>query len=436
MDHFITNLTNISWFFMNYFHIQIYIALLLFCIPLKRRKGFPLTITVGTIFYCFLPLFFPNIFFWEGFLIGEWFTYSFILLFLLALLLIYCCFEISTFKELAFYGTSACIVQHFVHTLARIVNLAFSLEDNLFSQLIQFGIAIVVYILFYFIFVRRLHKGDDIRVKNSYLILFSAIAMFLCYYISLWTTLKETETIGSNVFDSFCCVLLLLLQFGLFEWGKIQKQNEIMMQILHMEKEQHAISKENIEIINMKCHDFKHQLSALRHLDNPAEQDKSIREIENAIMIYDKIAKTGNDTLDIILAEKSLYCEKNGIQFGCIVDGEKLSFMSEVDIYSVFGNALDNAIESVIKIENQEKRIISMNVFPKGNFLMVHMENYFEHPLVFEEGLPVTTKEDKDYHGYGMRSMRYITEKYKGTISILSENNIFSLNLLFPLTEE
>lgn len=235
------------------------------------------------------------------------------------------------------------------------------------------------------------------------------------------------------MFDSFCCILLLLLQFGMFEWSKLQKQNEIMQQFLHIEEEKYAMSMENIELINMKCHDLKYQIAALSQIDNRSEQDKSIKEIERAIMIYDMSAATGNEALDLVLAEKSQIFEKYGISFSCIANGTKLNFISPADIYSLFGNALDNAIESVCRIENQEKRIISLNISYRGNCVLIHMNNYNQQPLVFEKGLPVTTKSEKDYHGYGMRSMRYLTEKYAGTMSILSENNIFALNFLFPL---
>ena len=99
-------------------------------------------------------------------------------------------------------------------------------------------------------------------------------------------------------------MLLLFLQFGLFERSKLQQQNAILQQILHLEQEQHRTSTENIELINRKCHDLKHQISALRYIDSRKEQEESIRQIERAVMIYDLSVKTGNDALDIVLAEK------------------------------------------------------------------------------------------------------------------------------------
>lgn len=423
-----------TWLFLNSFHIQILAAELLFCLKLKRQKNFWPTIIAGTAFYCLLPYLLPESFFWSGFRVGNWFTFGFLIMLVLSLVLIWYCFEITGFKYLAFYGTAACVIQHLVHTVSKIFDMAFSLGDTMTSQFVQLFLAIIFYLAFYLIFVRRLEKGEDITVKNRYLTAFTLFSMFMVYCVSLWTTMTETETIGCNLFDCFCCILLLVLQFGMFEWGNIQKQNEIMKQVLHMEQEQHAISRETIELINLKCHDLKHQISALRYAGSQSEHDRSIKELEEAIMIYDAFAKTGNDSLDVILAEKGLYCEKFGIRFSYIVDGSRLDFISSTDICSLFGNALDNAIESVCRLADEEKRIISMNIFSRANCLVIHMENYFDCSLTFEDGLPVTTKADRAYHGYGLKSIRFITEKYGGTMSIQSADNIFSLNILFPLT--
>ena len=80
------------------------------------------------------------------------------------------------------------------------------------------------------------------------------------------------------------------------------------------------------------------------------------------IDIYDSMLKTGNEALDVIFAEKSLLCRKNDIKLNCIIDGAKLSFMETADIYVLFGNLMDNAMEAVEKLSDVDKRIVSVNV--------------------------------------------------------------------------
>ena len=217
---------------------------------------------------------------------------------------------------------------------------------------------------------------------------------------------------------------------NLSEKEKIQEEVDIMKEVLHREHEQYKLSKENIELINIKCHDLKHQLNALRK--NPS--DKNIEEIEQAIMIYDSVVKTGNDVLDVILTEKSLLCEKNKIVLTCMVDGKSLDFMDNSDIYSLFGNALSNAIEAVMNLSDTDRRTISLNVSTSFNILSIHVENFFDTKLKFENGLPITNR-DKNYHGYGMKSMDMIAKKYQGALQVSINNDKFSLDIVLPVPE-
>ena len=107
--------------------------------------------------------------------------------------------------------------------------------------------------------------------------------------------------------------------------------------------------------------------------------------------------------------------------------------MSETDIYSLFGNAIDNAAEALMKVQDKEKRVIGLIVRTSGTFLSVHIYNYCPEPLKFADGLPVTTKAAKRAHGYGVKSIRMITEKYGGEMSMSQKDDIFNLDLLFPL---
>ena len=163
------------------------------------------------------------------------------------------------------------------------------------------------------------------------------------------------------------------------------------------------------------------------------EKEDYLDEIERSIQIYDSTIETGNEVLDTVLTEKSLYCEQHQITMTCVADGSKLGFLDGVDVYAIFGNALDNAIESVSKVPEPEKRLIAVSVWSRSGLLLIQVENYFEGTLAFEDGLPVTSKEDKDYHGFGTKSIRYAVEKYDGCMGIYPENNLFLLRISIPI---
>ena len=73
--------------------------------------------------------------------------------------------------------------------------------------------------------------------------------------------------------------------------------------------------------------------------------DTAMEDIRKSVAIYDAKIETGNRLLDVLLTEKSLYCEQNGITLSCMADGEKLSFLEDSDLYCLFGNVVDNALK-------------------------------------------------------------------------------------------
>ncbi len=233
---------------------------------------------------------------------------------------------------------------------------------------------------------------------------------------------------------SFADALALGMQHGLMRETDLALKNEIIEQLLASEQKKQQMSAENIELINRKCHDLKHQIEALRHISSDEERNAYIRQVEKAVMFYESAVKTGNETLDLILMEKQLYCKEHGITLTGVCDGAKLRFLSTTDLYALFGNALENAIESVSG-EAPENRIISFRSAARGDFLSIHFENYLGHKLNMRDGMPLTTKDDQSYHGFGMLSIRHIVEKYGGTMSIRTDQNRFRLDILLPCPE-
>ncbi len=63
--------------------------------------------------------------------------------------------------------------------------------------------------------------------------------------------------------------------------------------------------------------------------------------------------------------------------------------------------------------------------------LSVHMENYYEGEITFENGLPKTSR-DTGYHGFGVKSMSYIVKKYNGYMNMSAESGVFTLDIVFP----
>lgn len=217
--------------------------------------------------------------------------------------------------------------------------------------------------------------------------------------------------------------------------NKIKKELEAVQKVLQNQYMQYKLSKESIELINYKYHDLKHQIAVLKKEIDSEKSNAILNKMEAEIKQYELQNKTGNDVLDTVLTSKGIYCDKHKITLTIVADGGLVDFMETMDICSIFGNALDNAIESVMKISDIPKRLIHLSVSKQKEFAMIRIENYFEEDLQYEEGQLATTKRNKELHGYGIKSIQYTVNKYGGAVAITTERNWFSLKILIPLNE-
>ena len=230
-------------------------------------------------------------------------------------------------------------------------------------------------------------------------------------------------------------IAMLYAHFVLCCENKVRMELESVQNVLQNQYQQYKQSRESIELINYKYHDLKHQIEVLRKEQDPEKRNAFLNQMEDEIKQYELQNKTGNGVLDTVLTSKSMYCDSHGITLTSVVDGRLLDFMETMDICSIFGNALDNAIESVLKIEDREKRLIHVTVSQQKAFLMIRVENYFEGGLEYSAGQLKTTKQEKEFHGYGIKSIRYTVNKYDGAVDIDTRDNWFNLKILISLKE-
>ena len=254
-------------------------------------------------------------------------------------------------------------------------------------------------------------------------------------FISIQTPFSSrfgVEVLNIRTLVDFGGVAILFAHFLQCYDLRMRKELEAMQNVLQNQYIQYQRSKESIDLINRKYHDLKHQIIILRTEQDSERRNVYLDKIETEIKLYEVQNKTGNPVLDTILTSKNLYCTSHDITFTCVTDGKLLDFMDVMDLCTVVGNALDNAIEHEEKVQNSEKRLIHLTLSSLKRFVLLRVKNYCEDKLIFEDGLPATTKCDRKYHGYGLKSIRYVVDKYGGILTIQVENNWFELKVLFP----
>lgn len=214
-----------------------------------------------------------------------------------------------------------------------------------------------------------------------------------------------------------------------------EREVERLNAILRSQYEQYRNYQDGIELINIKFHDLKHQIEGMKAELDPEKREAWLARMEEELQGYRPDQETGNAILNTLITGKTPIMRNLRIQFTCVSDGKLLDFLHVTDLCTIFGNALDNAIEHTAMIRNPEKRLIHLSVSEKKGFLFIELINCFEGEQNFADGLPVTTKEDKRNHGYGVKSIRRAVEKYGGRAVWTAKENEFALKILIPMPE-
>ncbi len=433
------------------FMIELFLAEFIFTWRLKKKKLYWVRILIVGLLCCGIAVAVP--------ILQYSALYSsllfFGLYFLSTLLLKFVCYD-ESWVNVFFCTIAAYATQHIAFETYNFIIIATGLNNGLpveaygdrmqstydaLVNFIHYESYLIVYWICYLVFGQRIRKGENMRLISIHLLFLSIGMILVSVVINAIVTYYSYS--HPNQFYSmivclliiFCCIFVLTAQFNLLAKKKAKEELSVVQKLWQSEEKQYNILKENIDYINIKCHDLKHQI---RHFgDKCSLPESSVSEMMQKVSVYETAVKTGNEALDILLMEKSLTCLNKEIRLTTMADGNAISFMEETEIYSLLGNALDNAIESLESIEDKEKKVIGIIIKNVGDFASIHLYNYCPKKPKFKDGLPLTTKDNRKHdHGYGMKSMRLIAEKYGGTLTTGFENETFNLDILLPIKKK
>ncbi len=321
--------------------------------------------------------------------------------------------------------------------------LSYQRENRVLSVIIMLVSYLCLYTGYYFLEKEHIPDDEGMRVERKELLGAASIALgaFLMSNISFVMPNTPFSSATSSLLYvrtlvDFGGLIMLYAQQNRRKELRVRSENHAMNVVLQRQYDQYRMAIDSTELLRREFHDLKHYMIAIRAEQDPEKKEQYLLEMEKAILTQEALANTGNQVLDVVITTKSTYCTQNKISFTCMADGKLISFLHVKDICSIFGNALDNAIECVSQFDDPEKRLISLSIYKKNGFLMICCENYSENPLVMAgSNLPTTTKSNKQYHGYGLKSIQAAAQKYGGTMTISSKDNWFILQVLIPVGE-
>ena len=349
------------------------------------------------------------------------------------------CFELR-FSQAAYLLAIAYALQYSMYTLWLLL-CRFCVPDFVFA--VEMPKADLFYLLAFFAavaaawYLSRQNKYLQ-QIKSFHAPVLTVFILVILAAVYLTGETIKTGTLDAIIMMRIACTIICVVSVAyastVLVYQQVTLNHALYHHLLQRQKAEYEQRRASVEDINIKCHDLKYQIRAAFE-NNGQGNREALREIEDSIKNIQNAYRTGNDPLDIIISEKARLCSQKNISFTFLGDGSLISFMRDVDIYRLFSNAIDNAIEAVARVED-EKKIIGVTIQKDGPFLIVHVENYCSGALQMADELPQTSKQDKQNHGFGMRSMKSVAARYQGELSFHQDGDVFSLDILFPVKQE
>lgn len=418
-----------SFLFRCLFFLDILFLGLLYTAKFPKRSHYPLRAALACIVGLAVSCGWAALFDGKPQLLGLYLLYEsvgFLGQFFIALFCVYSCVQMQPWTCL-YLGTFFWFTQQASYSIASIL---IGNSINFRRLITNIASLLVVALLLYGLFVRYIEAPILERIR-SHTVFPSWILMLLgCLVLNSYAGFYDETSCTYYLALLLIDTVVLFYQYTIYQTLGLERENETVRLLLTQSSKQYQIAKQNMEQVNIKCHDLRHQIRLFR---GAGRIDESVlKEMEQAVDAYDITVKTGNPALDVLLTEKNQICRSKQIGFTCMADGKGLAYMGPADLYALFGNALENAIEATEQLTDPAQKQIVLTVRPVEGFCSVHLQNYTKEPLRLENGLPVTSKQDRLNHGFGTRSMQLLVEKYGGELTFQQEADVVNIYMLLP----
>lgn len=280
-------------------------------------------------------------------------------------------------------------------------------------------------------------------VRFSDLIPICLIAAVALYGRELAIPLLEAGRAAVSEVSSYYLTLLaaLMVLLGYVEYSRRDRRERAMTQLKQQEAE--ALLKQvqnqalNAQEVSALRHDLKNHLLSIQFLlskGNTAEIGQYIHALLEQTVPSRRNYNTGNELADGLLSMKLEECQSRGTEVTVNLDMRCADFLDNLDLCVLFGNILDNALEACAELPPERKAYIRITGGQSANMFTLRVENSCKRTSVLINGLPVTAKANAQLHGFGLKNVKAVLEKYGGSLHVLQEENgVFVLTILIPI---
>ena len=277
------------------------------------------------------------------------------------------------------------------------------------------------------------HFKYKVQLKDSIILTIVFLIAFTISLLANFNLLNLAGLVDLVIYISsgvLAAVFMMIFMYAKNVLYLREQEQRDKMQIAQLQQ-QFAYYQEKMkdeERVRSIYHDLKNHLLVMESRQNTEETRQMAETLRSQIADYEDYVHTGNEFLDIILKDKAAKAREKQIDFSAMVDFHGIDFMEPLDISTIFGNAIDNAIEASENLP-EYKRLITVKAERVRDMLLITIENNTTPGNHLTEG---TTKKDRFVHGFGIPNIKKAVERYSGQCSFQQEERVYRLKILIP----
>lgn len=277
------------------------------------------------------------------------------------------------------------------------------------------------------------HFKYKVQLKDSIILTIVFLIAFTISLLANFNLLNLAGLVDLVIYISsgvLAAVFMMIFMYAKNVLYLREQEQRDKMQIAQLQQ-QFAYYQEKMkdeERVRSIYHDLKNHLLVMESRQNTEETRQMAETLRSQIADYEDYVHTGNEFLDIILKDKAAKAREKQIDFSAMVDFHGIDFMEPLDISTIFGNAIDNAIEASENLP-EYRRLITVKAERVRDMLLITIENNTTPGNHLTEG---TTKKDRFVHGFGIPNIKKAVERYSGQCSFQQEERVYRLKILIP----